>query len=239
MRILNKILTALTLCLVVLIGGCPREEKPTPIKTESKSFRFYIVTAPINKEQAELARLFLANAANPDSDANAQIILPTNSYTIAELCDDDSIGFFTSDQNVKYDSDIEAVVKKPKDSVQQKLNGNPCQSTPKILTVIAGNLKNASARGEKLVVIMQIPWLSKDISPAILNEFRKGLGEVADSNNIERVMLFGVPPEGSDRLNSAFEPFNKNGKRFMGSTSGLDQMLQKMKEIRRDVLKRT
>ena len=240
MRILNKTLIALVLCSVVLMGGCPtpKEEKTTPVTIESKPFRFYIVLSPINKEQADLARLFLVNAANPDSDANAQIILPTNSYTIVELCDDDSIGFPTSDQKVSYDSDIEAVVKKPRDSIQEKLNGSSCKATPKILTRIIGNLKDASKRGEKLIVIMQVPWSSKDISDAILIDFKKGLVEIAQSNNIEKVMLFGVSPEGSDRLNGAFEAFNQNGKRFMGSTNDLQQMLQKMKEIRSDVLKR-
>lgn len=194
--------------------------------------------APINKEQANLAQLFLLNAetANPDSDANVQIIRPINSYTIAELCNDDSIAFLTSDQKVSSDLDIAAVVKKPKDSIKAKLSGTSCKSTPKVLTSIVGNLKDASKRGEKLVVIMQVPWSSKEISSSSFADFRKGLAEVAQSNNIEKVMLFGVSPEGSDRLNSAFEPFNQNGKRFMGSTNEPSQMLQKMKEIRSEVL---
>jgi hypothetical protein len=237
-RILNKILTTFLVYLMALLGGCSEDKKTTPNLPESKPFRFYLVTAPINKEQAELARLFLLNAASPDSDAKAQIILPTNSYTIVELCDDNNIGFPTSNQKVSDDSEIEAVVKKPRDSIQEKLNNSSCKATSKILVKILENLKNASKRGEKLIIIMQIPWLSKDISSAILADFKKGLAEVAESNNIEKIMLFGVSQEGSDRLNNAFEPFNKKGKIFMGSTNDLQQMLQKMKEIRSEVLKR-
>jgi hypothetical protein len=239
-KILSKSLTALVFCLVLLLSGCSKDDKASSRSTQTKPFRFYLVTAPINKEQAELARLFLVNAANPDSEANAQIILPTNSYTIAELCDNENIGFPTSEQKVSNDSDIQAVVNNPKDSIEKRVKDNSCKATPKVLTKIVENLKNASKRGEKLIIVMQIPWEAKDISPPILDNFKKGLEEVAGSNNIEKVMLFGVSPEGSDRLNSAFEAFNQKEKMkiFMGSTNDLPQMLQKMKEIRSDVLKR-
>lgn len=241
MKISNKTVAIVIGSLIFLLGGCRKEPEPTPTPPPPPKiqFYFYIVTAPINKDQAELARLFFVNAEANRKDPT-QIITSTNRYTVAELCHGDQPAFPVADQEVRNASDIPFVVGEPKKEFQQILANNPCNATAKALTNIAVNLKKASDRGEKLVIIMQIPWEPNEIPDNVLSEFKKGMDDLAKSNNVEKVVLFGVSSIGSDRLAGAFQSFNKEGgdRRFMGSSIGLEQMLGQMKRIRSDVLKR-
>jgi hypothetical protein len=235
-----KLSTKIVLIVIgslILLGGCPKESEITPTSHKIQ-FYFYIVTAPINKEQAELTRLFFVNAESNRKYAT-QIITWTNRYTVAEVCTGDKPAFPVAEQEVRNPSDVQAVVDEPKRRIEEILSKKKsCEATAKLLTSITTNLKQALERREKLVIIMQVPWRSNEIPDAVLTEFKKGMDEIAKSNNVERVVLFGVSPEGSDRLAGAFESFNQGERRFIGSTTDLKQILQKMTQIRSDVLKR-
>jgi hypothetical protein len=240
MKILSKNVSIFTSIVLFFASGCSDQSKTTSIPSAVTPPKyFYIVTAPIDKEQAELTRLFFVNA-QANRSAQTQIITATNRYTVAELCQGDSPAFPVADQEVRNGSDIKSVVDEPVKRIEPIVKGNTsCNVTPKVLTRIVTNLKQASARGEKLVIIMQIPWKAGQISNDVLSPFKKELDEIARLNNVEKVVLFGVDPSGSDRIAGAFESFNNKGEiRFMGATSNLEQILAKMKQIRSDVLKK-
>ncbi len=239
MRILSRSVCVATSILLFFATGCSPPAKTTSVPSAVTPPKyFYIVTAPIDKEQAELTRLFFVNA-QANRSSQTQIITATNRYTVAELCQGDSPAFPVADQEVRNSSDIKSVVGEPVKRIESIVKGETsCNATSKALTRIVTNLKQASNRGEKLVIIMQIPWKTSQISNEVLSQFKKGLDEIARLNNVEKVVLFGVNPSGSDRIAGAFESFNKAKIRFMGSTSNLEQILAKMKQIRTDVLKK-
>lgn len=230
----SKLMTPLAMFLSVMVAlvGCGCQEKIS----SDKKLHFYIVLAPISEEAIKTSNAFLINAKENVID-KTQIIFPGPNYTVAGLCEGDNPEIWSSMIAFSDGNGIGSVTGGVEKSLGEVVSKNKkCTATSQSLVNLSKNLNDAASKPEKgeLVVLIQVPWQREEISDDVWKKLQESMTKLAQNKNVKRVVLFGVSPNGSDRLGQAFQAFNKTEHKFDSRTTG--QIQEELKAIRQDIL---
>lgn len=224
MKLKPSVLNILIAIMTLLIGcwGDP---------ITKQQYQIYFILAPINTEQAKLSKRFLLNAKENNAvNGETQIITPNNSYTVVELCERDTPDFLIPGINLKKGSDPETVTKLAETSVKKIIEGNKkCTASSSALVEVSKNLNQAAsgANDKKIIVFLQAPWSKNEVPEDTLKNLTNAINKLAKSNRVEKIILFGVAPNGADRLATAFQALNNKS----GVAHGEKELVNHLKEV--------
>lgn len=223
-------------CASLGLASCG--EKPEPVASPVRpSFHVYMVFSPIDPDATTLARQFIANAKK-NIQGKTQIIIPDNTYTVGEICQGNLPSFPLSYSKVEDKSGIQAVTDQIQNSLRDISEGKKtCNAKAESLVNLSTNLNQTPASDNplKMILIIQTPWPGREINDTTFKQLKDGMEKLSKTGKVEKVILIGVNPSGSDRLAQAFESFQKLNQ--LSSTVDIPQTIGSMKTIRKDYLK--
>lgn len=229
MRINRRALICVITSFISLLVAC---EKPP----ERNSHHVYIILAPINPQQAKLSKQFLLNAKeNNGVNGETQIVTANNTYTVVELCKRDTPDFVTPGIEITNESSPDTVTKTSEKSVKEIIKGSKqCTATASSLVEVSKNINQAASQPSerKIIVFFQAPFSRDEISDNTLKQLTKEMENLAKSNRVEKIIIFGINPNGADRLSTAFQAL----KHKSGVANQSLELVEHMKEVRQKYL---
>jgi hypothetical protein len=224
--------SAVLLSLLTLTGCFP-----APPPNPKELYHFYFILTPTNPERAKLAQKFIFNAKKDRSNGEeTQVIFPMHNYTVVEICDRNTPDFMTPNISVKDANNLSSVTQKAEQSLQAIVAGRTCTANAQSLVEITKNLNQAALNPQtkKMVVFLQAPWSRSELTDNSLKELNAAIDRLAATGKVERLVLFGVHPDGADRLSKSFQGL-KN--KVVVANDSIGQVVEKLKDVRTKYLK--
>lgn len=241
---LFRLVIASSCIMLSSCGGNP--EPPAPENISDKNYHFYIVLSPINEQAGKDARIFLMNATE-DGENKTKIFFPNHKYTIIQLCHEGIPNFivpghFVTDRNDSIEDLTSGVFSELGELEEKRKNNEPCNASAKSLVQLSTNLYDAASKdrgqSDKLIILLQAPWSWEEVEK-VFPALKEGMSKLAKTKKVEKILLFGVSTEKTDKLSEAFEEFNQdNSEVFPSADTKLPQSFQKLESIRKDLLKK-
>jgi hypothetical protein len=219
---------------LLTLTGCFSDPPPKP----KELYHFYLILTPTNLERANLSQKFIFNAKKDRSNGEeTQVIFPMHNYTVVEICDRNTPDFMTPNISVKDANNLSSVTQKAEQSLQAIVEGTrSCKATAPSLVEITKNLNQAASnpQNKKMIIFLQAPWSRSEITDNSLKELNAAIDRLAATGKVERLVLFGVHPDGTDRLSKSFQGL-KN--KVDTANDGIGQVVKMLKDVRTDYLK--
>lgn len=156
--------------------------------------------------------------AQEDYADKTKIFLPNHQYTIIQLCHEGRPDFIVPGQLVTDQNDsIERITSGAFSALekleQDRKNNEPCNASAKSLVQLSTNLNDAASKAQgktnKMIVLLQAPWSWEDVDK-VFPALKEGMSKLAKTKKFEKIFLFGVSTQGTDKLSQAFEKFNQD-----------------------------
>jgi hypothetical protein len=227
--------SAVLVSLLALTGCSANTDPPSSPK---ELYHFYFILTPTNPEQGKLAQQFILNAKEDGANGEkTQAIFPMHNHTVAEICERNTPDFMTSNISVTDTNSLDSVTQKAEKSLTPIIKGEKkCAANGLSLVEITKNLNQAASNPQtkKMIVFLQAPWSRSELTDNNLKELNAAIDRLAATGKVERLVLFGVHPDGSDRLSKSFQGL-KN--KVVTANDGIDQVAERLKGVRTDYLK--
>jgi hypothetical protein len=198
---LSTLQSVTILLLLTLITSC-QADKPVAPK------QVYFSLTPKNLVLAKAASRFLLNAKESTS-GNTKIIKTPHIYTVTENCSNNTPDFLVPSLPLTENTRSETVTSEAEKSIAKIVKGEKrCSASSYSLLELPKNFGQATSSGE-LIIFWQIPWDRSEISDDIIRKFTMQMNGLAKTKKVKKLVLFGLNPQGSDRLLSCFKAFDK------------------------------
>lgn len=209
---------------------------------------FYLVTAPVNKEQVSITESFLSMIESPE---RTRVITQGNKYTIAELCRSDNPlmvlpGLEVSDSSEKQRAAVLSMAKSSLSRIREESEPKKGESEPKVCSSKPESLVNVitklsdAATNEKnagLILLAQAPWNQKELTPEVLSKLTSANAQLSSKKKLRKIILFGVNPDSASKISQTFKIFNMNGQQvFESVATDIQQIDLKLQQIRSEIL---
>ena len=138
----------------------------------------------------------------------------------------------TSNISIKDVNNLNSVTQKS----EQSLNGKKtCTANALSLVEITKNLNQAASnpQNKKMIVFLQAPWSRPELTDNTLKELNTAIDRLAATGKVERLVLFGIHPDGADRLSKSFQGLKS---KVVAANDGIDQVVVHLKNVRKDYL---
>jgi hypothetical protein len=226
-------------CLTALISASLLSCSTSHSQPSKPPYHFFIILAPNNNEQIVLAKKTLLMAKEDGVNGETQVIQPTYSYTVIVLCERNTPDIVLPNTKPSDTNSLDTVTKEAEKSLKLIKDGEQkCIAGPSSLVEISSNLNQAASdkNNEKIIVFLQAPWSRDDVSATTLTTLKSAMDRLAQSGKVERLVLFGVHPNGADKLTQSFQGFNQPGNKRLAIARKSDELVEHLKAVRKDYL---
>ena len=232
-----KFVSLVVLSLILtLISACNINSN----NASKKPYYIHITLAPVNQQQVEIAKKLILNAKEDNGvNGQTQVIQANNTYTVAEICSRNTPDFLAPNIEMSKEAEANAVTSQVEKSLKQIIKGEKrCAATADALPEVFKNLNQAasSEKNYKMIIFYQAPWSREEVTDSKLAELTEAVNHLAQSNRVERLILLGVNPNGSDRLASAFSSLVQRDPKKFKIAYESRELIEQIKAVRRDYL---
>jgi hypothetical protein len=228
------------------LTGCPKPEPPPPVDP----LIFYMVVSPINKDQVNQSLEFLRQAKGENNQANAKIIVPGHEYRILMLCTGDKTEFLNTGSELpktantrmrEINQNMQRITQKADIELTKiATESKQCTASATSLVELAKKLNEqaASSDSRKMLLLIQLPWNEAELNEEF-TKIKEAMDKLAESDKVEKIILFGVDGIAADRANQLFQSFNQKSATEITMNPAIDipQLNSRMQEIRKNILK--
>lgn len=187
----------LLLGLFFILRSCVFSPNPDQITKSINPHTVFVVLAPINKEQLNLAVSFVKNA-------ESSLMLRGNYYELKGICNDEleyieSLHYSSvSSPKILFNSLLNWLGK----TQTQKCDFSPTESLKSVINRINDYLNQN--KDNHLIAFIQIPW-KKGFSSKQYDDLNLEVGKIKDKKRLKKIYLFGVT---DGNISNVFHLFN-------------------------------
>jgi hypothetical protein len=198
---LSTLQSVIILLLVTLTTSCQTDKPVSPKQV-------YFSLTPKNLVSVKAASRFLLNAKESTS-GNTRIIKTPHVYTVTENCLNNTPDFLVPSLPLTENTRSETVTSEAEKSISKVVKGEKrCSASSQSLLELPKNFGQATLSGD-LIIFWQIPWDRSEVSDDIIRKLTVQMDGLAKTKKVKKIVLFGLSPQGSDRLLSCFRAFDK------------------------------
>ncbi len=219
----------LLFCVVLGISSCTSDQPGTNEPPSEKTAKhIYFIFVPKSSEQIKQARTLLGNAEAED------VITTGNSYTVLEICNTDKPSTLVPRITLEKKKNINAVTAQAFRSFKEKSdnqNQTNCQASLKSLEEVVKMLSHAAKEQRKgrLIAFIQAPWMVKADDEVFLSGLTAQIEALKSSNQVEKIVLFGLNENSAQEISTPFASLAKDGK--FESATDITQLIPHIEKI--------